>query len=1132
MFSATDVSNFLSCHHLLTLDKAEAAGEIRKPFFQDPGIDLLRELGARHEQTYLRHLGEIAGLEVIKIPASVTWAESVAETLEAVRSGADAIYQAAFQIGSWHGRSDFLLRVPKPSTLGSWSYEVLETKLAQSTKAGALIQLCFYSDLLSQIQKLQPDWMHVVLGSGGNSEKYAVAQYIAYFRKIKTDFDEACAKRANTYPEPTEHCDVCSWFPVCDKQRRTDDHISFVSGITRNQRKVLATQNVTTLAGLAQLDIDRDPKIDGIGNSTLLRIQQQANLQVAGRDKGHLIYDLLETADPYTGLSALPAPSDGDIFLDLEGDPYGIEQGIEYLFGMLTLSGEEKEEPRYESIWSFDRAGEKKAFGKCIAYVMKQWNLYPDMHIYHYAPYEPTAIKRLAGEHGICIDEVDQLLRAGIFVDLYRVVRQGLRVSVESYSIKKLEPLYGFARAVPLRESVLALQTFETALVFRNASEVGAEILAGVESYNRDDCVSAWRLRQWLEDRRVEVEEKSGRKLARPELRRGEAKEELAANIEQIRAIMGRLVAGLPVEEIEWTAENRALWLLAQMLEYHRREDKSAWWEYFRLCDLSDNELLEDKSGMGGLSYLGPVGQIKRSTIHRYRFPPQDHTIDRALAVHDAKTKAGAGEVVAIDDLNGTIDIKRGTSSPVPHPIALIPQNIVQSKPQRESLLRLGAWVADNGINVPGPFRAARDLLLRQPPRASLAGVEPLIGENQQMSDRARQLVLALSSQVSVLPVQGPPGSGKTYTGARMIVELVKNRRRVGITAVSHKVISKLLQDICSAALDAGIPLNAVQKTNEIDGCIHPMVTQVDDNLEVFNALANGTAQVAAGTSWLWARDEMANSLDVLFVDEAGQMSLADVLAISQAATSVVLLGDPQQLDQPQRGVHPPGVDVSALAHLLDGRATIAPGEGLFLEETWRLHPDICAFTSELFYDGRLAARAENQKQRLNSPGRLDGSGLRFIPIEHSGNQNESLEEVELIGEMIDRLMQTEATWTTKTGETLPLNLSDILVVAPYNAQVSALSRRLATGVRVGTVDKFQGQEAPVVFYSMTTSTPEDAPRGMEFLYSLNRLNVAISRARCVAVIVASPSLFQVQCKTPRQVTLANALCRYLEMAS
>jgi superfamily I DNA and/or RNA helicase len=275
----------------------------------------------------------------------------------------------------------------------------------------------------------------------------------------------------------------------------------------------------------------------------------------------------------------------------------------------------------------------------------------------------------------------------------------------------------------------------------------------------------------------------------------------------------------------------------------------------------------------------------------------------------------------------------------------------------------------------------------------------------------------------------------------------------------------------------------------------------------------------------------MANLVDVLFIDEAGQMSLANVLAASQAATSSVLLGDPQQLDQPQRGIHPPGADGSAFDHLLQGHATITSEQGLFLAQTFRLHPDVCSFTSELFYEGRLVPRPENAKQRLNTAGPLDGTGLRFAPVDHSGNQNESHEEIEQIAGFIEDLLSKGSTWTNKRGVTCPLTLEDILVVAPYNAQVSALREKLPPGARVGTVDKFQGQEAPIVFYSMTTSTPEDAPRGMEFLYSLNRLNVAVSRARCVAVIVASPALFQMECKTPRHIELANAFCRYLEMA-
>ena len=281
-----------------------------------------------------------------------------------------------------------------------------------------------------------------------------------------------------------------------------------------------------------------------------------------------------------------------------------------------------------------------------------------------------------------------------------------------------------------------------------------------------------------------------------------------------------------------------------------------------------------------------------------------------------------------------------------------------------------------------------------------------------------------------------------------------------------------------------------------------------------------------AGTAWPWAREEAAGIVDVLFVDEAGQMSLANATAIAQASRNVVLIGDPQQLDQPLQGCHPEGAEVSALEHLLQGAKTIDPRRGLFLDKTWRLHPEICRFTSELFYENRLETRTGLEDQRIDGHPWLGSVGLRFLPVRHEGNQNSSIEEVEFIQTLVEGLLMHGVKWIADGGATRQLTPKDILIVAPYNAQVAALARRLGSGMRVGTVDKFQGQEAPIVIYSLTTLSPEDAPRGMEFLYSLNRLNVATSRAKALSIIVGSPKLLEAECKAPHQMRLANALCR------
>ena len=374
-----------------------------------------------------------------------------------------------------------------------------------------------------------------------------------------------------------------------------------------------------------------------------------------------------------------------------------------------------------------------------------------------------------------------------------------------------------------------------------------------------------------------------------------------------------------------------------------------------------------------------------------------------------------------------------------------------------------------------------------------------------------------------VLPIQGPPGAGKTHIGARMICTLAHAGKSVGITANGHKVIRNALDEVLRAAPDC------IQKVPEEEANL-PRLQFTTDNGELLGAIGT-SCRVAAGTAWLWARTDAFESVDTLFVDEAAQMSLANVLAVSQAANNIVLLGDPRQLEQPMQGSHPEGTDVSALTHILGSHATIPADRGLFLEETWRLHPEICAFTSELFYDSRLRSRPGLELQEIRSKSRISGSGLRFLPVVHEGDQSSSPEEADAIRDLVVEILDSKATWIDRKNNEVLIGLGNILIIAPYNAQVFELQDRLPGG-RIGTVDKFQGQEAPVVIYSITTSSYLDAPHGMEFLYSLNRLNVATSRARAICVLVGSPAVFEAECRTPRQMQLVNAFCRYLEMAT
>jgi uncharacterized protein len=402
------------------------------------------------------------------------------------------------------------------------------------------------------------------------------------------------------------------------------------------------------------------------------------------------------------------------------------------------------------------------------------------------------------------------------------------------------------------------------------------------------------------------------------------------------------------------------------------------------------------------------------------------------------------------------------------------------------------------------------------------------------LDESAKQAAIRITEELvnSYLPIQGPPGTGKTYIGAEQVLALIREGRTAGITGPSHAVICNLINEVFKHAdVRADPPPRVGQHTEHNNPHLHPRATRIEYG-KLVDALAGGDLDVAAGTVWMWARPEFQGSVDTLFVDEAGQMSLADVLALAGAATNVILLGDPQQLAQPSQAAHPPGSDVSALEHILGpDRATMPPDAGLLIDKTWRMHPELCRFTSDTFYDGKLTGVEGLELQEILAEPPLSGAGLRVIEVPHEGNTNASPEEAAAVADLVRTLLGRQ--WRNASGDLAPIGVEQIMVVNPYNAQIRAIQSAAATAglprLQVGTVDKFQGREAPVVIYSMATSSADDAPRGMEFLYDLHRLNVATSRARALAVIVASPDLVRVSCQTPRQMHLANGLCRAWE---
>ena len=1124
IYSASDLNNAVECRHLVELERLVALHERVRPEV-DPATELLARKGDEHERHQLEIYGAQYGSRLVEFPTrigrSIAGFEAAeAATVAAMDAGAAMIYQATFFDGTFLGRTDFLRRVERPSERRPWSYEVIDTKLALSPKPYYLIQLSNYSEHIARVSGSMPREMHVVLGSG-LERSFHVDDFAAYYRRLKARFLERMASAPNaTYPFETAHCVVCRWRTDCARQRSADDHLSLVAGIRRDQIAKLEAAGITTLAALSKAPDEDRPH--GMREESFIKLRSQAGLQHRGRTEGGYFYELLDH-DASSGFSLLPAPNDGDVFFDMEGDPlYAPDHGLEYLFGVYLAA-----EDRYLAFWARSDREERAAFEALIDFLTERRRAYPAMHVYHYAHYEQTALRRLMGRYGSRERELDDLLRGEVFVDLYPIVRQALRISQPSYSIKKLEAFYGMTRGTGVQRGDDSIVMFETWLFSGDDT-----ILEDIERYNDDDCRSTYLLREWLLERRAEYAAARSFELAW--FTGGDDRE--APVDENGTALAAALLNGMEAPRSlaalrDASQDVRGRWLLGHLLEYDRREAKPAWWRLFDRRKNVDQLVEFDHESLGGLKLRSDIApeQVKRSFIYTYQFPEQQFHLDDEPYCPDILKKAG--DVIGIDEGRQLVRIKL-TQAIVPKALrALVPGAPLENKAQRKALIRLAEAYRAGTLDT--SHRATLDLLFARTPRirgiANGAMVQP------QHIDRGSLFGLASRLDESYLFIQGPPGSGKSTSGSGMIVDLLERGARVGIVAKGHKAIHNLLSKVEREAERRGVVFRGLQKYSSNGDSrynsplAHPMIETTTNNAD----FTTEPHMLAAGTPWLFPREELELAYDYLFIDEAGQMSLADALACSLAARNVVLLGDPLQLAQVSQGSHPIGTDLSILEHLLGAHETVPPDRGVFLDVSYRMHPAICTFISERVYEGRLHASERTTGNRIDAPG-LPANGLCFIPVDHAANSRASNEEADRIVACVQSLL--DGTVVVDERPERKMTMEDVLVVSPYNAQRTLLRRALTdaglSDVRVGTVDKFQGQEAPVVLYSMATSSGDDLPRDMEFLFERNRFNVALSRAQVLSVLVCSPSLLDVRCSTPEQMRLVNLLCAFVEKAS
>ncbi len=1107
VYSASDLASAARCEYALLREFDAKLGWGQRVSVKDDLMDRTAALGDQHEQRRLDELRDEHGGDVAVIgrpfPFTVDNVTAAAsQTRRKIEDRAPVIYQAAMFDGRFVGFADFLV-------LRDGTYQVSDTKLARSAKVTALLQIAAYADTLSQAGFPVHPEAELILGNG-NAVVYQIDELIPVYReqraRLQRLLDDHVAGGVAVRWED-EGVRACFRCPTCEEQVRAGDDVLLVAGLRVSQRAKLIDAGITTVSELAA----HTGPVAGMSARSLNTLAAQAKLQVLERESGTPQFEVADSQP----LTLLPNPDEGDLFFDFEGDPLwtadGVDWGLEYLFGVL----EGGKAAAFHPLWAHDRIEERTALTDFLALVAKRRKRFPHMHVYHYAAYEKTALLRLAGRHGVGEDEVDDLLRSGTLVDLYPIVRKSIRTGAESLSLKALEPLY---MGSELRSGDVTTATDSITEYARYSelrangdTDAAAAVLKQIEDYNLYDCRSTHKLRNWL---LIQAFENSVTPIGTQPVPDGGAIEEADAIAEKLAEFSGDAATG------DRTTGQTAVALMSAARGYHRREDKPFWWAHFdRLnypvdewADQTDVFIVNEaevavdwnkppraQKLQRRLSLAGELarGVIKTdSEVYLLYEPPAP----AGLTDNPDRRAAGRAKVIEIDDPSVPTNVTILERTPADGntfqelPFALTPGGPVNTKPLREAI---EAAAADVAAGLPAlPRTAVVDILLRNPPRTRSGAALPRDGDT---IDDITAALLDLDS--SYVAVHGPPGTGKTFTAAHVITRLVaESGWRIGVVAQSHAVVENLLQ----ATIDAGIDPARVAKKKADRGDVDWQ--QIGEN--EYPAFIGATPGcVIGGTAWDFANPGRVppGSLDLLVIDEAGQFCLANTIAVAASAGNLLLLGDPQQLPQVSQGTHPEPVDGSALGWLVEGHRTLPTERGYFLDRSRRMHPAVCAPVSALAYEGRLQPFSD-----ITAARRLDGypAGVRVLRVDHQGNSTESPEEADAIVGLITTL--TGSAWTTEHG-TRSLTPSDVLVLAPYNAQVVLLRRHLADAglddVRVGTVDKFQGAEAPVAIVSMTASSVDDIPRGIPFLLNRNRLNVAISRAQYAAVIVRADAL-------------------------
>ena len=1118
--SAYSVIDFTQCEYKTSLDFIKPPDEF-KPL-SDPWLEIIRKIGIEHENSIISKLNNESNITIIDDNNTVD--ERIKLTNDAINGGKEIIYQGFLSHNRLNGIPDLLIKKED-------YYQPCDIKSSLSLKTDNIIQLCHYAHILKNQFGLMPKTGKIILRDESEIV-IEIKKYYDYYLHISQNLSQFIEEKI-IIEEPIKCtlCSKCNYKNLCEEKWEKSDNLNQISNIKYSQIKTLLENNIDSMSELSRVE---NLEKTGLNSNSAKFLIEQAKLQKKYQITKKLDYKIIynekrEIIDEFRpiGFQLMPNKDANDLFFDIEGYPMFIDpetksSGLEYLFGIHFRTFDE---PIFRKFVSTNHDEEKKSFEELIDFFYKHIQQFRNSSIYHYGSYEINALKRLSSKYDTKITELDYLLKNLKFVDLYKVIKDSLLLSTNDYRLKTIEKFYDFSHDSEVASGEDSLVAFEKYLE-SNSKEILNEIIL----YNKLDCESTEKLRDWL----LSIMPKNIEPFIPPlEKEISEArKEKIAEDKEIIKKIDKNFEKNIELGST-----------LKQLLNYGWNELRPDYWEYFENSNKDIEELYDQSNCIGGLEfinehpnsrYVSAAGWIGKTISFRY--PKQVIKLKKLSSVKDSLFENFDKDIIPppsifIEDL----DYSKNEISLriVMHPDLdeqnYFPKGIIEDVTYFDNIVDTAVKNFLSIENKKNYFPAIYDFLNKKNPKYKKEAIYNSKKTIEDISERIESL------NNSYLFVQGPPGTGKTFTSSRVIVNLMKKNYKVAILCNSHSAIINLLNSVDSYANEINYSFNGIYRRsgNETNKLGKNIEVLKDKSIKPFD---KSDFQLFAGTGTFLAskrfieNSELEKSYDYIFFDEAGQLKISYVVGASMAAKNIILIGDHMQLPQPSNSAvdDQDKASLSPIEYIMGEKNTIDDKVGIFLNKSYRMHSNINNFISENFYENRLVSDAPNDKQNI-LVGSKKLNGIHLIDLNHNDYSVENETESEYIKIIYNQLLGNS--WIDKNNSKKTITEEDILVITPYNAQVINIKNKLPSNSKVGTVDLFQGQEAPIVLASYTTSTPElmGMRRGSDFLFDFRRLNVSISRAKAFAVILFNKKLLNYNCSNVDDMERLNYFCKLKE---